>query len=66
MSERYYYTIEQNKVDKLYMYLTYFDELTYDPSKAYQFNTEEETKKFMKENNISEKDFHIQRMYTES
>lgn len=66
MSERYYYTIEQNKVDKLYMYLTYFNELTYDPSKAYQFNTEEEAKKFMKENNTSEHDFHIQRMYTES
>ena len=55
MKERYYYCIEQNKIDKLYMYLTQFDELTYDPSKAYQFDTEDEAKKFMKENGISEK-----------
>ena len=65
MKERYYYCIEQNKVDKLYIYLTQFDELTYDPSKAYQFDTEDEAKSFMKENGISENDFHIQRMYSE-
>ena len=53
-----------NKIkDGLYWYLTYFDELTYDPSIAYTFDTEKEALDFMKENNIFKTDFHAQKMY---
>lgn len=61
-----YYAIESRTIkDGLYMYLTNSDELTYDPSKAYNFDTENQAKEFMKENHISENDFHIQKMYKE-
>lgn len=59
-----YYAIESNKIENgLYWYLTYYDELTYDPSKVYNFDTEKQALDFMKENNIFEDDFHVQKMY---
>lgn len=43
-----YYAIESNNIENgLYMYLTHFDELTYDPSKAYNFDTEKQALDFM-------------------
>ena len=59
-----YYAIESNNIENgLYIYLAYSDELTYDPSKAYNFDTEKEALDFMEENNISKTDFHVQKMY---
>ena len=61
-----YYVIELNKIkDGLYWYFADFDEITYDPSKAYNFDDEESAKKFMEDNNISKEDFHVQKMYKE-
>ena len=59
-----YFAIESNKIENgLYWYLTHYDELTYDPSKAYNFDTEKQALDFMEENNISKNDFHVQKMY---
>lgn len=59
-----YFTIESNKIeDGLYWYLAHYDELTYDPFKAYNFDTEKQALDFMVENSISKNDFHVQKMY---
>lgn len=59
-----YYAIEANEdINGLFWYWTYSNELTCDPSKACNFDTEDQAKNFMKENNIYECDFHVQKMY---